>query len=125
MSLRPAAILLALTLILPFTAPASEPSENMNTSSPDGRLSLEFTLHQAGVPRYLVRLGQKPILRPARLGLVREDSDFSKGLRLLSLSEVETVEESYQILTAKRRQNLYHANRRVIHLENATAESLT
>ncbi|MGI8995972.1 MAG: glycoside hydrolase family 97 N-terminal domain-containing protein [Pyrinomonadaceae bacterium] len=58
----------------------------MRVASPNGRLGVDFRLDADGAPRYAIRLDGKPVLRESRLGLVRDDADFSRGLLLLSTS---------------------------------------
>jgi hypothetical protein len=94
------------------------------TSSPSGRLAVEFRVDSKGVPRYSIRRDGEVVLGESRLGLVREDADFSKGLPLVAASDVEPVADDYEILTAKRRKNSYRANRRVFHLETADGKKL-
>jgi alpha-glucosidase len=93
-------------------------------SSPDGKLVAGFFLDAAGTPRYEIQFAGQPVLQDSRLGLVREDADFSKGLRLVSKSWTKRVEDRYEILTAKRRINTYAANRKVFHLQTAAGEKL-
>lgn len=92
--------------------------------SPDGRLVAEFRLTAEGAPRYAIELAGRPVLRESRLGLVRDDADFSSGLRLLAAPPVESERDRYEILTAKRRVNTYTANRRTFHLENGAGRKL-
>ena len=95
-----------------------------NIASPDGRLVVEFHLNADGAPRYAVQFDGKPVLQDSRLGLVRDDADFSKNLRLLSESKTEPVRDRYEILTAKRRVNTYLANRKVFHLQTADGQKM-
>lgn len=104
-----------------FAAPATKP---IRIISPNGRVEVAFRLDAAGVPRYEVWLDKKPALADSRLGLVREDEDFSVGMRLLSASSAEPVRERYEILTAKRRVNDYRATRRVLRLQSADGPEL-
>src|SRR5262245_33733367 len=92
--------------------------------SPDGKLEVEFSLNAAQAPVYQVTLLGKPVLRESKLGLVREDADFSRGLKLTGRSRAETVTDRYEILTAKRRTNIYRANRRVFHLATANGKMM-
>ena len=55
-----------------------------------------------GRPRYAVSLKGRPVLQPSRLGLVREDADFSRGLKFERSSGVERIEDRYELLTSKR-----------------------
>jgi hypothetical protein len=84
--------------------------------SPDGKLEADFTLNADGAPRYTVSKAGQLVLRESRLGLVRDDADFSQGLTLLKTSRMESVEDRYEILTAKRRLNDYRANRQAYRL---------
>lgn len=99
-----------------FTAPSIE----FQIPSPNGRLTADFQLNDTGTPRYSLQLDGKPALEESRLGLVRDDMDFSKDLHLLSASKTERVKDHYEILTAKRRINNYRANRQVFHLATAS-----
>lgn len=87
--------------------------------SPNGRLKIEFYLTVEGAPRYSIELDGKPVLLESKLGLMRDDADFSANLKLLSASKTERVSDRYEILTAKRRVNNYLANRTVFHLQTA------
>lgn len=98
-------------------------SKVFTVTSPDGRLAVEFKLDDSGAPRYAIRLAGQPVLAESRLGLVREDTDLSTGLRLLAASRrAESVRDRYEILTAKRRLNEYRANRKSFRLENAARQ---
>ena len=53
--------------------------------SPDGQVAVAFELRAAdGAPLYHVLHGGQTVLRESALGLVRDDGDFSRGLKLLS-----------------------------------------
>jgi len=106
----------------PVTAEATKP--NPSLTSPDGKLAVEFKLNAAHAPVYLIRREGQIVLQESRLGLVRDDADFSTGLTLVSESNVEPVEDRYELLTAKRRLNVYRANRKVFHLAAATGQKL-
>jgi hypothetical protein len=69
-------------------------------------------------------LDARIVLRESRLGLIRDDADFSRKLRLLASSRPGIVEDRYEILTAKRRVNHYRANRRVFHLADTAGRKL-
>ncbi len=93
-------------------------------NSPDGRLAVEFRLNAVRAPVYLIRQDGRIVLQESRLGLIRDDADFSKELVLSSASAVEPVEDKYEILTAKRRLNDYRANRQVFHLATADGKKM-
>ena len=103
---------------------AAEVAEHTLVSSPNGRVSVRFSVDAAGAPRYGVQLDGKVVLLPSRLGLVREDADFASALAVVTESTVEPVRDSYELLTNKRRVNRYSANRRVIDLLAPSGEHL-
>lgn len=92
--------------------------------SPNQRLHVVFELNAAGEPGYSATLDGKPVLQSSKLGLVRDDADFTKGLKLLSCGKIEAMNDQYEILTAKRRMNTYAANRQVIHLTAAGGQPI-
>jgi hypothetical protein len=108
----PLTVLLATILLLPL-------AHGQTVTGPNGRLTATFQLGPKGAPEYSIQRDGKPVLENSRLGLIRDDADFSTGLRLVAASKVEPVMDHYEILTAKRRKNLYRANRRVFHLATA------
>lgn len=93
-------------------------------TSPDGRLQVELFLDEEGQLTYVLNRDGTAVLAPSRLGLKREDADFSTGLRFVSESRTRSIEESYEILTAKRRQNAYVARQKILRFENAGGESI-
>jgi alpha-glucosidase len=93
-------------------------------ASPDGRIAVDFNLNDAGAPRYTIHCEGQLVLRESRLGLVRDDADFTRGLQLLAASVTQPVQDRYEILTAKRRVNTYRANRKVFHLQTAAGQAM-
>ncbi|MBN2162220.1 MAG: glycoside hydrolase family 97 catalytic domain-containing protein [Pontiellaceae bacterium] len=88
-------------------------------ASPDGKLSVRFSMDGSGAPRYEVMRDGNPVLLSSRLGLVRDDADFTQGLKLLSETDVMPVADDYEIRTAKRSHNHYRANRRTFRLASS------
>jgi len=93
-------------------------------TSPDGRIEVTFRLDAQGAPHYAVQLDGRQVLADSRLGLVRADGDFSKGLRVLTASPLERVQDKYELLTNKRRINTYQGNRKVFHLQTGGGEKM-
>ncbi|WP_284567078.1 glycoside hydrolase family 97 N-terminal domain-containing protein [Xanthomonas graminis] len=92
--------------------------------SPDATLRAQVSVDAAGSAHYRVLRDGREVLLRSRLGLVRDDADFSKGLRLLAVSPVAPVHDRYALLTGKRRINDYRANRRVFSWRGANGERL-
>jgi alpha-glucosidase len=88
-------------------------------SSPDRRLQVTFDVSPAGEPHYSIQRSGATVLRQSRLGLVRDDVDFSRGLSVANVSAVSSVRDEYELLTSKRRHNKYLANRQVFTLRSA------
>jgi alpha-glucosidase len=92
--------------------------------SPDGQIEVRFELNATGAPVYSIFYKSQPALRESRLGLIRDDEDFSRGLTMAGESKVESVEDRYEILTAKRRFNTYLANRKIFHLTTDSGQKM-
>lgn len=93
-------------------------------TSPDGRIEVLFNLGSDGTPHYAVKLQDEVLLPASSIGLVRNDENFTKGLKLFGESEVEQVSDVYELLNAKRRHNHYAANRQVFHLETKSGKKM-
>ncbi|HEU6447182.1 MAG TPA: glycoside hydrolase family 97 catalytic domain-containing protein [Verrucomicrobiae bacterium] len=91
--------------------------------SPDGHLVVQFKI-DGGAPHYAIERDGRIVLQDSRLGLVRDDVDFSTNLQLTGESKIEVVKDHYTILTAKRRVNNYRANRKVFHLQTVGGEKM-
>src|SRR5690349_1270965 len=98
------------------TRPNPKPAE---LASPDRRLAVDVQVNSEGAPCYSVQLDGQPVLQSSRLGMVRDDADFTKGLKLIATSGINSVKDDYEIVTTKRRQNHYAANQKIFHLQTA------
>ena len=97
------------------------------TPSPDGRIVVVVTV--AGGASYTVSYRGKDILRKSQLGVVRDDADFTQNLGITAnyekrVQRLEKVEDRYELLTSKRRQNVYRANRRVIETQTLSGQRM-
>lgn len=93
-------------------------------ASPDGKLRITVGLSPDGSPHYDVALNGQPVLQRSKLGLVRDDADFTKGLKALTAAPPESITDTYESLTSKRRLNAYKANKQVFHLATANDKKL-
>ena len=76
-------------------------------------------------PGYTVSLEGKPVLGKSRLGVVRDDADFTAGLTPTAnyskrVAQLQKVDDRYELATSKRRNSVYRANRRVLEMQTAT-----
>lgn len=116
--------LFAVSLLIALsTGPAAAASMGQ-IASPDERIKVEVSLNDEGAPRYTITLAGKQVLQESKLGVVREDADFSRGLRILAVSPVEKVSDDYELLTSKRRLHSYRANRRTFSLQASAGQKL-
>ena len=111
--------LLLIVLACPALAMSVTPASTV--SSPDGRIVVAFSLADARAT-YSVSVGGKEVLRQSRLGVVRDDADFTGNIDVTAnfakrAAKLEKVEDHYELLTSKRRQNVYRANRRVMEVQ--------
>ncbi len=110
-----------LRLFIPLLAPVLCAA---TLTSPNGALSVDFSLNEHGAPRYRVARAGVVVLADSELGLVRDDGDFTRDLKLVRSGAIETVEDRYELLTGKRRHHVYRANRQVHHLATADGRPL-
>jgi hypothetical protein len=85
--------------------------------SPNGRIVATLDLTAGGEPSFHVVHDGNTVVRPSPLGLVGDGADFSSGLQSAGEPQVTPLRDSYEILTSKRRHNVYTANRLVMPLQ--------
>jgi hypothetical protein len=105
-----------------FTAVCAQAADTLR--SPDGKIAVEFGLSSEGTPTYSVKRAEAVVLESSKLGIVRDDADFSKKLKPAGTSKVTRVEDRYELLTSKRRANTYRANRQVLHFETVDGQKM-
>jgi hypothetical protein len=64
------------------------------------------------------------VLKDSRLGLVREDEDFSQNLQIVNASAPTVVNDRYHILTAKKSEITYVATQQVIETKTASGKKM-
>ncbi|WP_375437566.1 glycoside hydrolase family 97 catalytic domain-containing protein [uncultured Hymenobacter sp.] len=113
----------AALLLVSLTSLADKPRpQDQLLSSPDKQLGASVSV-VAGEASYSIYRGGNRLLLPSKLGVVREDADFSKNLKLLSTDKVRRVTERYSLPGGKRTNCVYEANEQVYHLQNTTGEA--
>ena len=106
---------------LPVSNPAATPYD---IKSPDKRITVRFAMTAEGSAVYSIFFNAKMVLAPSRLGIIREDGDFSVGLALCSVSRAGRIGETYALRYGKRKKCLYRATQRSFHLRNETGAKL-
>jgi alpha-glucosidase len=92
--------------------------------SPDKKISARLQLSADGKATYSVYHSNTLVIAPSKLGIVREDENFSEKLKLESATKAEVVKDSYHMLHGKRHDCTYTANKVVYHLRNATGKPM-
>lgn len=103
---------------LSIAAISASAQRSFTLKSPDKNIQVKFELDKSGVPTYSVKNENAVVLERSKLGLIRQDADFSKNLSFISASAVGKVTDSYELLTSKRRFSSYNASKQVYHLKN-------
>jgi alpha-glucosidase len=85
--------------------------------SPDKNIAVQFIIKD-GIAIYNVYYQKALVLENSKLGVIREDADFSKGLSFISAGKPLIVIDKYELLTSKRRLSTYGANKQIFHLKN-------
>jgi hypothetical protein len=93
-------------------------------TSPDTKISALVGISENKNAFYTVKYEDKLLIGQSRLGIIREDEDFSGNLYLDSVSNTETIQDEYEMFQGKKRKCSYIANRKVFHLKNATGKKM-
>jgi hypothetical protein len=99
-------------------------TSDYNIKSPDGKIIVNFDLSDNNRPFYCIQYEDHVVMQKSRLGLIREDEDFSENLRIASVSDVQVVKDDYEMLHGKKQSFLYQANRKIFHLINENGKKL-
>jgi alpha-glucosidase len=89
--------------------------------SPDKNIYVHISLTSQQTASYRIEYAGTVILQDSKLGLIREDHDFSRDLTLDSTSCIEVVSDTYKIL---RRTCSYLAHQRIIHFTTSSGNKI-
>ena len=87
--------------------------------SPDRSITVMFKIKNDGTLFYRISKNNKQVLGPSRLGVIREDGDFSRALKLKAVTKITLVKDVYVLNNAKRSKNVYLANAQTFRLLNS------
>lgn len=93
-------------------------------NSPAGNICAEISVTGEGEVQYQIFRNGKSIMPFSRLGITREDADFSTGLSLQKADEEQRIQDSYTLLHGKRKNCHYEATERTFHFTNQLGEEL-
>ena len=75
--------------------------------SPDKNIAVTIDANQLF---YNVKYKDKTVLKNSKLGILREDEDFTKDLKVVKSGQTKTIQDNYVMLNAKRKDITYTAN---------------
>jgi hypothetical protein len=90
-------------------------------SSPDENIAVTYNTETGG---YTISHKNEVVLLNSRLGVVREDEDFSKGLTVKRVSSLSEVTDNYDLLTGKKSKITYKATEQTIELEASSGKRM-
>lgn len=73
---------------------------------------------------YSISFNKEIVLKDSKLGIVREDENFATALKLIKASAMIAVKDNYTILTAKKKNITYTANKRIIETTAASGKKM-
>ena len=91
--------------------------------SPDKKISVNFKISRKKA-WYSVKLNKETVLDSSKLGMIRDDDDYTTNFTIISASAVVPVSSKYEMLNAKRKANIYKANKQIFHLQNGSGHKL-
>lgn len=91
-----------------------------SVSSPDKNIAVTVRLNEGGQAKYEVAYKKQVVIKESSLGLISEEEDFSKGLKFMNASGLQTVKDRYELFTGKKRVVDYTANKRTAHFKKGT-----
>ena len=113
---------LLLLLIICCYTEFSYAQQSANTiSSPNKNIIVTCDIAKAA---YTISYKNVTVLKASKLGVVREDEDFSKNLQLVKVTAPVIVKDSYTMLNAKRKNINYVATQRIFETKTASGKKM-
>ena len=97
------------------------PAQSYKISSPDKNILVACDAEKL---LYTITYKGQQVMKESRMGVVRDDEDFSKRLMVIKASAPEIVRDNYTILTAKKKNISYTATRRVIETKTSSGKRM-
>jgi hypothetical protein len=96
-------------------------AQGQTISSPDKKIVVNCQVDKMA---YTISYDGKDVMKNSKLGLIRDDEDFSKNLKLIKVSSPKQVKDSYTILTAKKKNITYMATERVLETQTGSGKKM-
>ncbi|MEO7045859.1 MAG: glycoside hydrolase family 97 catalytic domain-containing protein [Ferruginibacter sp.] len=90
-------------------------------SSPDKNIVVTCDVAKA---QYNISYKGKEVLKDSKLGVIRDDEDFSQNLQLIKVSAPAIVKDNYKILNAKKSNITYTANQRIFETKTSSGKKM-
>lgn len=101
-----------------------ENQEDLSFENANESLQVKLDLSEEGELFYEVYYNETSILEKSQLGIIREDSDFSKDLEIIEVDQKESLSDEYTLLHGKQTKISYEADKYVVHLKNPDGKLL-
>jgi hypothetical protein len=95
--------------------------QNYSITSPDKKIVVTCN---AGEAVYNISYNGVQVLINSKLGLTRDDEDFSQNLQMVKVSSPAIVKDTYSMLNAKKRHISYIANQMIIEAKSASGKRM-
>jgi len=119
------AILILSTIVLIFIGEQSfsqkRKDEAYTIKSPDKNIEVTFNSERVV---YNILYKKDPLLSNSKLGIIRDDEDFSKNLKVIRVSSPIVVSDTYSMLTAKKKDITYTATERTVETETTNGKKM-
>lgn len=116
--------LIVVIFLISIVASCTPIKKGYDIMSPDGQLHVGFSMSPDHMAQYMIERNGTLVLKNSHLGLIRNDGNFVKGLKLVSATNVEPFTESYTMKTGKRKDRSYRANEQTFRLTNASGDEM-
>ena len=90
-------------------------------SSPDKKIVVSCNISNA---TYSIAYNNETILPESKLGIIREDEDFSKELKLIKWTSPVVYKDNYQMLNAKNKNISYTATQRIAQTTSSSGKKM-
>lgn len=112
-------VLSAVFILLLGSCDAQKP--DLTITSPDKKIVVTVDIDHS---TYNITYQGETVLQNSRLGVVREDADFSKQLTLVKTSSPVIIDDQYTILTAKKKNIQYKATQKTFETKSGAGQSM-
>ena len=93
-------------------------------SSPNGKIELKVILEADGNPAYSIDFNGGQVIGQSSLGIRLSDADFTRGLKIESVSAITSVKDDYQLISGKRKHCTYLGNEQTVRFLNSMKEPI-